>query len=594
MAAAFLSRVTLLAEAWDDVQAQRLTPAGAQPFYDGMATLAAEAAALLGVHRPFHWELAFPEVFHAAAAAPATGQAEMPGFGTDLLPLFASPAAAAAPAPGFAAIIGNPPFMGGHRITGNLGTLYRDYLVQYVAGGKRGSADLSAYFFLRAGSMLQTGGGMGLLATNTIAQGDTREVGLDQLTQRGYTIVRAVPSRRWSGAAAVEVAHVWLRRGAWQGGSVLNDQPVAGITPYLTPPGKVVGNPYRLAANAGKSFKGSDVLGMGFVLEPDEAQALIAKDPRNKDVLFPFLNGQDLNSRPDQSPSRWVINFFDWTAEKAATYPDCWQIIEERVRPERQRTKEDGSYVLRKPLPQKYWIYNDKRPTLYATIAGLGRVLVLTIVSRTVAFTFVPAGQVYAHRLAVFATDTFAQFALLQSSCHYYWAWQYSSTMKSDLNYSPSDVFETFPFPAGVLGAGGGQVPPGAAATATTAALEQIGEQYHTHRQQVMLARQEGLTKTYNRMHDADDTSDDIAELRRLHAALDAAVAGAYGWHDLALDHGFHTTKQGVRYTISAAARQAVLDRLLALNHERHAAEVAAGLHAGGKGKGKGKGKRRR
>jgi hypothetical protein len=116
---------------------------------------------------------------------------------------------------------------------------------------------------------------------------------------------------------------------------VLDDQPTTGITAYLTAPGTVSGNPYRLKANEGKSFQGSIVLGMGFILEPAEAQRLIEKDGRNKDVLFPYLNGEDLNSRPDQSPSRWVINFFDWPIEKAMEYPDCFRIIEEKVKPER-------------------------------------------------------------------------------------------------------------------------------------------------------------------------------------------------------------------------------------------------------------------
>ena len=31
---------------------------------------------------------------------------------------------------------------------------------------------------------------------------------------------------------------------------------------------------------------------MGFVLEPEEAQELIEKDPTNKEVLFPYLNGE--------------------------------------------------------------------------------------------------------------------------------------------------------------------------------------------------------------------------------------------------------------------------------------------------------------
>ena len=111
---------------------------------------------------------------------------------------------------------------------------------------------------------------------------------------------------------------------------------------------------------------------MGFVLTPEEAQALIDKDSRNRDVLFPYLNGEDLNSRPDQSPSRWVINFFDWplrrgakgrwaTADErqrkswlatgivpddypdpvAADYPDCLAIVEEKVKPERERLRDN-------------------------------------------------------------------------------------------------------------------------------------------------------------------------------------------------------------------------------------------------------------
>ena len=128
---------------------------------------------------------------------------------------------------------------------------------------------------------------------------------------------------------------VWVRKGGWNGLYVLDEKPATGITRYLTPPKTVTGNPHRLKANEGKSFQGSIVLGMGFVLTPEEAQALIAKDARNKDVLFPYLNGEDLNTRPDQSPSRWVINFFDWPIEKAMEYPDCFHIVEEKVKPER-------------------------------------------------------------------------------------------------------------------------------------------------------------------------------------------------------------------------------------------------------------------
>ena len=94
-----------------------------------------------------------------------------------------------------------------------------------------------------------------------------------------------------------------------------------------------------------------------------------------------------------------------------------------------------------------------------------------------------------------------------------------------------------------------------------------------------MSERQEGLTDTYNRFHDPNESSEDIQKLRQIHVEMDQAVAAAYGWTDLDLGHGFHDTKQGLRFTISEAARREVLARLLRLNHERYAEEVRQGLH---------------
>lgn len=321
----------------------------------------------LGAGRCFHWSLAFPEIIDSG---------------------------------GFHAFVGNPPFVGGQKITGALGTAYRDHLVGCLAGGRKGSADLCAYFFLRASTLLGNRGMAGLLATSTIAQGDTREVGLDQLLASGFSIPRAVPSAPWPGVAALEVAHVWLTKGAWCGGFVLNGQSVAGITALLTEPGRVTGKPFRLRVNEKKSFQGSIVLGMGFVLTPAEAEALIAQNPANRDCLFPYLNGEDLNSRSNQSPSRWVINFFDWPLNRTGTgcwatadekqrkewlragivpsdysdhvvtdYPDLLAVVAERVKPEREKNNDAGG--------RKYWWrFLRPRGELYATIAEMRRYLV--------------------------------------------------------------------------------------------------------------------------------------------------------------------------------------------------------------------------
>ncbi|MCP4353428.1 MAG: restriction endonuclease [Desulfobacterales bacterium] len=191
-------------------------------------TLRQKADELLGDHCPFHWPLEFPEIF-------------MDDHRRE----------------GFDAIIGNPPFQGGQKITGALGTPYRNYLVGYIAGGKKGSADLCAYFYLRATELMRDKGIFGLLATNTIAQGDSREVGLDQIANNGGSIIRALPSMKWPGTANLEVAVAWLRKGQWEGAYTLGDKPVEGITPFLAKPGVVAGNPYRLKANEDKSFIGS-------------------------------------------------------------------------------------------------------------------------------------------------------------------------------------------------------------------------------------------------------------------------------------------------------------------------------------------------
>ncbi|MDY3556177.1 type IIL restriction-modification enzyme MmeI, partial [Gemmata sp. JC717] len=360
----------------------------------------------------------------------------------------------------------------------------------------------------------------------------------------------------------LEISIVWVRRGGWNGLYVLDEKPSLGITAYLTPPSAVTGNPYRLKANECRSFQGSNVLGMGFVLTPEEAQNLIGKDTRNKDVLFPYLNGEDLNSRFDQTPTRWVINFFDWPIEKAMEYPDCFQIVEEKVKPERLLLgeKQDASA---KGYARLWWQYARQGKELYRTIADLKRVVVVAQVSRTLAFCLAPIRNVFAHKVVVFSFHDAGHYSVLQSCFHSAWAWNYTSTLRTDLSYTPTDCFETFPFPE------------------SSDALEFIGESYHSHRQAVMLARKEGLTKTYNRFHDnsPNEAAADIQKLRELHVEMDNAVAAAYGWTDLCLDHGFHETKQGLRYTISEAARREVLARLLRLNHERYADEVKEGLH---------------
>ncbi|MEI2577283.1 Eco57I restriction-modification methylase domain-containing protein [Scytonema sp. PRP1] len=504
--------------------------------------------------KPFHWLLEFPEVFL---------QEDAPK--------------------GFAAIVGNPPFMKGNNISGILGSNYRDFLVEQISKGKKGSADICAYFFLRVQELIQ--GSFGLLATNTISQGDTREVGLLHILDKGSSIYRAVSSQKWFGTSAnVEVSVVWIYRDSWLGEVVLDEETVPDITSLLKVSGKVTGQHQRLISNKGISFIGSQTGGTGFVLTTDEAYKLIEKNNKNKDVLYPFLSGEDFNSRPDQSPSRWVINFFDWALDAehddpknpkghpyASDYADCLEIVRQRVKPERDNNN-------RKERRERWWQYAEKCPALYSAIQGYEKVLFHGFTSKYLGFGFAPGDIVYSAPHVVIQISEYCQFAALQASLHEAWVLNYCSTMRTDIRYAPSDVFETFPFPT----------PDPSDLSTQFPTLNTIGEIYYTHRQAIMRERQEGLTKTYNRFHDANETASDIQTLRELHIEMDQAVAAAYSWQDLDLGHGFHKTKQGIRFTISETARREVLDRLLELNHQRYAEEVAQGLHDKKKSKGKG------
>jgi hypothetical protein len=187
--------------------------------------------------------------------------------------------------------------------------------------------------------------------------------------------------------------------------------------------------------------------------------------------------------------------------------------------------------------------------------------LIVARVTKYAAFVFVPKLQVYNEKLVVFPENKYEVFSILQSILHEAWVWQQSSTLGTGLNYAPSDCFETFPFPK------------------TSTQCEKVGSTYHEYRHQLMLERQEGLTATYNRFHDPQETAADITHLRQLHVEMDNAVAAAYGWQDLDLGHGYHETAQGIRYTVSEPARRELLTRLLKLNHERYAEEVRLGLH---------------
>ena len=492
---------------------------------------------------PFHWEIEFPEVF---------GREN----------------------PGFDGFVGNPPFAGGRNLSASEGTRYSQWLRE-LHSRSSGGADLVAHFFRRTFDLLRQQGAFGLIATNTIGQGDTRSTGLRWICQHGGEIYHTCTRYAWPGQAAVVVSIVHVLKGRFLGSKPLDGRPVQEITAFLFHTGGH-DDPAKLKANRNQSFQGSIVLGMGFTFDDTDTKGvasslakmrhLIENDPKNGEVIFPYIGGKEVNTNPGQDFHRWVIDFGE-RSESACRHrwPDLMAILEAKVKPE--RATKDGKRYPR--MVHEWWKYWNPRPNLYAAIADRKYVLAVSRVGKQCAITALPSRMVFADSLIVFPLDTHAAFCALQSRPHEIWARFFGSSMKDDLRYTPSDVFETFPFPRGWT---------------TDIALEAAGEAYYEFRADLMMRNEEGLTKTYNRFHDQGDHDPDIEQLRALHAEMDRVVLDAYGWTDIPADseflpeHEANDDASGMtgRYRLRwpNRIRDEVLARLLKLNGSRTREEV--------------------
>ncbi len=489
---------------------------------------------------PFHWQIEFPEVFQRENA-------------------------------GFDVIVGNPPFLGGMKISTTYGDPYLDFLF-YTTPESGSRCDLVAYFMRRSFGLLRTYGAFGLICTNTVAQGDTRTGGLEWIVNNEGEIYSAVRRRRWPGEAAVVVSVVHVAKRISSQPKYIEGRQVRHITPFLFDVG-TSSSPLRLHTNIGQCFVGNNVLGMGFTFDDNSGagssiammENLISAHPECRSVIAPFIGGSEINTDPMQRHHRYVINFGDMELDQARQYAPLLEIVNEKVRPDRE--KNGGSYA------KYWWRFGRRNVRGQRRLESINRAIVGCQVSPHLSWVFKDSKTVFAHTLSVVPLEQFSAFAGLQARPHEVWARFFASSMKDDLRYTPSDCFETFPFPPSFE---------------TSPALEAAGQAYHDFRAALMVENDQGMTKTYNRFHDPAERSPGILRLRELHADMDRAVLEAYGWEDLAAraepvfldetnedDH----TYQG-RLFWPSDFRDEVLARLLALNAERAAAERAAGIGA--------------
>jgi hypothetical protein len=505
---------------------------------------------------PFHWEIEFPEVFSRENG-------------------------------GFDGFVGNPPFLGGGKISGTSGAEYLNWIL-FLHPESHGNGDLVAHFFRRAFNVLRGEGAIGLIATNTIGQGDTRTTGLKYICRHGGQVYHARRRLKWPGVAAVIVSVVHITKSEkLRRNCILDEKDSQNINGFLFE-GNQTDDPAVLSHRV-LSFNGMKVYGQGFLFDDNDSKneassiatmnALIAKNPKNQDAIKPYIGGEELNSSPGFRYCRYTIDFFDLTLDEATScWPDLITILRAKVLPYRQTAK-------RKALRDKWWQYGEKRPALRAAVSTLVNVIVNSQISPHLSFAFLPSTWIYSHSLNVFAIDSMSMFCEMQCRCHEVWARFFASSMKDDMRYTPSDCFDTYPFISIVH---------------ANQLLYDLGANYYAFRNEVMVANNEGLTSTYTRFHDPHEKSAGINKLRDLHAAMDRAVLEAYGWHDLAstarceflLDYEEEDEEVGSselsvgskrgrkkpwRLRWPDDFRDEVLARLLDLNEQRHKEEVLAG-----------------
>lgn len=348
-----------------------------------------------------------------------------------------------------------------------------------------------------------------------------------------------------------------------------------------------------------------------------------------------MIGAEEINSNPVHKHHRYVINFGELSEEKCRQkWPDLMIIVERKVKPKRISLPPKNHW--NRQVAEQWWLFGADRKELRVAIARCGQVLACpggSTATKYFSFAFLAPNQVYLNSLCIFQQEAYYLFALLTSRLHDDWSRFNCATLGDGLRYNSSTCFETFPFPAALVDHLNGNQE----AATQRQILESTGKHYYEFRAALMVKNNEGLTTTYNRFHDSEEIDSQVMELRRLHGEMDQAVLNAYGWHDVPTGCGFgldyldvnddvslppelqkridsgdlffrdadeacdfagqlqavtgSRRKLSWRYRWPDAVREDVLARLLALNAERYAQEVAQGLHSGKKKAAKASGK---
>lgn len=478
-------------------------------------------------------------------------------------------------------IVGNPPFLGGNRVRGELG-MYVDDLFSLYADRVPAFADLVCYWFEKARAHIAAGKAKraGLLSTNSIRGGVNRDV-LQRIKESG-DIFMAWGDREWLLAgAAVRTSMVGFDDGT-QKTRTLDGSPVDVINADLTAAVDIT-KAAKLPENDNLCFMGASPKG-SFDIDAELARTLLNSDNKsglkNSDVVRPVVSAVDIVG---EFRDEWTIDFGMMSLEQAKQYEAPFAYILEKVYPVRSQNRR-ASYA------EQWWQYAEARPGMRMALKSLKRFIATPGVSKHRVFVWMTIETLCNQGTFVFAREDDYFFGVLHSALHEIWSLRTGTSLEDRPRYTPTTTFETFPLP----------YPPGAEETAAPAyiAISQAARALHEEREAWLYPaeftalggakpRNRTLTALYNALDhlrggtpfnglhgngkngngkNGNGSADDPAvrfapRLRQLHDALDHAVLAAYGWDDPAAD------------LRSPLGQDAVLSRLVALNVLRAAAQ---------------------
>ncbi len=413
---------------------------------------------------PLHWPLEFPGVF---------------GVGEGR----------------FDALVSNPPFLTGSEITRRYGKAYRVYLRDVVGQGvrgRRGQADLAAFFLRHMGRLANS---MGVVATSTVIETDSRSTGLDQLLACGFEIYRASSTAPWPGAASVSVVKIWCSRSHFT--QIFFDGAMtATISASLKSGGSGAG--HIRAERVERLMRGSS-LGKGFLVSKAEEVNLWTAGCG--DVIRQMITGKDLCSHPRVLPSRLVLFFGNLGYEAASKYKLAFSLTEQRVTPNRSAKDLEGA--------RPHWRYHTLRPEIYerAAVAD-GWVIAFPRVSKYLAPHRVPSNLVYSETTMVLPESDWAEYGVLLSTVHLIWSrWTSAPMAGSDRTQYSNVTYETLP-----------------PLLTARSEIAMAAMEFDSARSTLLQEFDIGTTKLYDMMHSPGSKRPDVAELIEFMNVLDRKV----------------------------------------------------------------------